>query len=84
MGVNPQLLQLSMTTASEDMRYLTVREMTDLGMITPVVEDEAVSDAPETDQQAEDTQMEAEEPQEPQQDALPRRRKVPPSTSTDG
>ena len=81
MGVDPQLLQLSMTTSSEDMRYLTVQEMTDLGVITPMREDAEHSAGTQAEEPVDDTQVEAEEPAE---ESLPRRRKVPPSTSTDG
>ena len=81
MGVDTNLLQLSMTTGSDDMRYLTVEEMTELGVITPVREDAEQSAGTQAEEPVDDTQVEAEEPVE---EPLPRRRKVPSSTSTDG
>ena len=81
MGVDTKLLQLSMTTGSDDMRYLTVEEMTELGVITPVREDAEQSAGTQAEEPVDDTQVEAEEPVE---EPLPRRRKVPSSTSTDG
>lgn len=80
MGVDTKLLQLSMTTGSDDMRYLTVQEMTDLGVITPVSEDAEPATETETDETADDAQVDAEEPaDEPAEEPLPRRRKVKPA-----
>jgi len=35
MGANPRLLQFALSTGTDDMRYLTAKEMTDLGVTTP-------------------------------------------------
>lgn len=76
MGVDTKLLQLSMTTGSDDMRYLTVQEMTDLGVISPMAEDAGQADATEADAPVDDAQMETDETAE---EPLPRRRKVKPA-----
>ena len=34
MGADPRLLQFALSTGSEDMRYLTAKEMADLGVTT--------------------------------------------------
>ena len=80
MEVDTKLLQLSMTTGSDDMRYLTVQEMTELGVITPMREDAEQSAGTQAEEPVDDTQVEAEEPaEEPVEEPLPRRRKVKPA-----
>ncbi|MDP4823498.1 MAG: hypothetical protein NWR47_06070 [Aestuariivirgaceae bacterium] len=68
MDVDVRLLQLSMSTASGDMRFLTVQEMVDLGMVTT-----EVAAAEEAESEAYDGEVDARE------DRLPRRRKMKPA-----